>query len=81
MREEESSVRIIEAPPPSEEDGFELVYSKDTGYKGSDFNKKASETEKLGLKDLFTTPGLNIIMISLISGLGVLLYFIYLILS
>lgn len=79
--DEESFVKVIEAPPPSEADGYELIYSKGTSYKGSDFNKKASKTEKIGIKDLLTTPGLNIIVVSLLSGLGILLYLIYLILS
>jgi len=80
MDKEESFVKIIEQPPPSKEDGFELVYSKSSEYEGSDFNVKASKTEKLRLIDLLTTPGLNIIIVSLLSGIGILLYLIYLIL-
>ena len=74
--EERHLMRIVEAPPPSEEQGYELVYSNTSEYRGSDINRKV-EGEKMSFWEFITSPGMNIIMVSLISGLALLGYVLY----
>ena len=77
MPKEESLVRIVKAPPPSPENGYELVYSYGSTVRTWRTNKKP-KSERMGLMELLTTPGLNIVFASTIGGIGLLAYILYL---
>ena len=76
MTSEEAGIRILEAPPPSEETGYELVYTYGGQRRTWKANKKPPE-ERLGFLEIITTPGLNIIFLSLIGGIAILAYVLY----
>ncbi|MCE4628183.1 MAG: hypothetical protein F7C34_03430 [Desulfurococcales archaeon] len=78
MREDEG-IRIVRAPPPSPETGYELVYKFEVEGQRKRWRMNPNPPgEKMSLIELLKTPGLNIIVASIIGGLAVLGYVLYL---
>lgn len=74
----EKSIRIVRAPPPGPETGYELVYKFEVeGRKRWRMNPNPPG-EKMSLVEILKTPGLNIIIASIVGGLAVLGYVLYL---
>ncbi len=81
-REETPGIRILRMPPPSPEAGYELVYKFEVSNRRSRYGtNKEPPGEKMGFLELLRTPGLNIIIFSLIGGLTVLGFVLYMYLS
>ena len=82
MTGEEEGIKIVEAPPPSPEQGYKLVYKFEVESSGGRQKRwRANRNppgERLGIIGLLKTPGINIIIFSLIGGLAVLGYVLYL---